>query len=37
MNAFEFVVIGAGIAGASVAAELCEKHSVCLFEAEAQA
>jgi len=36
MTACDFVVIGAGIAGASVAAELSEKHSVCLLEAEAQ-
>jgi D-arginine dehydrogenase len=33
---FDFIVIGAGIAGASVAAELAANHSVCLLEAEAQ-
>src|ERR1700727_251758 len=36
MKAFDFVVVGAGIAGASVAAELSAKHSVCLLEAESQ-
>jgi D-arginine dehydrogenase len=36
MNVFDFVVVGAGIAGASVAAELSAKHSVCLLEAESQ-
>lgn len=36
MNTTDFVVIGAGIAGASVAAELALEHSVCLLEAEPQ-
>jgi D-arginine dehydrogenase len=36
MNAYDFVVVGAGIAGASVAAELSAQHSVCLLEAEPQ-
>jgi hypothetical protein len=36
MNVSDFVVIGAGIAGASVAAELSRDHSVALLEAEYQ-
>jgi len=36
MQTYDFVVICAGIAGASVAAELSIEHSVCLLEAEAQ-
>ena len=36
MNVFDFVVVGAGIAGASAAAELAANHSVCLLEAEPQ-
>lgn len=36
MHTTDFIVIGAGIAGASVAAELAAKHSVILLEAEAQ-
>lgn len=35
-NTFEVVVIGAGIAGASVAAELAQHASVCLLERETQ-
>jgi D-arginine dehydrogenase len=35
-NHSDFVVIGAGIAGASVAAELSAQHSVCVLEAEPQ-
>lgn len=36
MERFDFIVIGAGIAGASVAAELASDHAVLLVEAEAQ-
>src|SRR6202789_4016196 len=34
MNKTDFLVIGAGIAGASVAAELSSEYSVCLLEQE---
>jgi D-arginine dehydrogenase len=36
MNKIDFLVIGAGIAGASVAAELSTEYSVCLLEAESR-
>jgi D-arginine dehydrogenase len=36
MEPYDFIVIGAGIAGASVAAELALEHAVCLLEAEPQ-
>jgi D-arginine dehydrogenase len=36
MKHTDFIVIGAGIAGASVAAELSVNHSVCLLEAESR-
>jgi D-arginine dehydrogenase len=36
MTDFDFAIVGAGIAGASLAAQLAEQHRVLLLEAEAQ-
>ncbi|HRD76943.1 MAG TPA: FAD-dependent oxidoreductase, partial [Hyphomicrobiaceae bacterium] len=37
VQTFDFIVIGAGVAGASAAAALCRRGKVCLIEQEAQA